>query len=269
MDYKGKVCPYCKTEFKDGDDVVVCSLCEIPLHRECRKENGGCITPGCDDVLPGIKNDDDESTIVFCRVCGAEMHSAQKFCSECGSPANAPRERDFASNDSARFDEDTYTDSGYTGGYNTNGFNSDFYTYNTDPDLYAFVAKRQNKYIQVFEKMRINNSKTSWNWCAFLFGHMWFLYRKMYSYAAAYIALVVLGFIFKAGNAATLVISVFSGIYGNYLYKNYVDKELQAAKAMDLFNKNAHIAKKGGTNGWAVFAFWAVCFALGFFLELL
>ena len=53
MDFIGKICPYCKTEFKEGDDVVVCSNCEMPHHKECWIENKACTTFGCTGTMSG------------------------------------------------------------------------------------------------------------------------------------------------------------------------------------------------------------------------
>ncbi len=43
----GKICPYCRFPIKEGEDVIVCSECKVPHHRECWEENGGCTTYGC------------------------------------------------------------------------------------------------------------------------------------------------------------------------------------------------------------------------------
>lgn len=43
----GKGCPYCQFPIKHDSNVVVCSGCKIPHHRECWEENGGCTTFGC------------------------------------------------------------------------------------------------------------------------------------------------------------------------------------------------------------------------------
>ena len=55
MDFIGKICPYCKTEFKEGDDVVVCSICEMPHHKECWIENKACTTFGCTGTIVGAE----------------------------------------------------------------------------------------------------------------------------------------------------------------------------------------------------------------------
>ena len=38
-DYTGKICPYCKTAFKPDDEIVVCSECDMPHHKDCWIEN--------------------------------------------------------------------------------------------------------------------------------------------------------------------------------------------------------------------------------------
>ena len=52
--YIGKVCPYCKSTFKEGDDIVVCSECEMPHHKDRWIDNKGCTTFGCQGTIQGI-----------------------------------------------------------------------------------------------------------------------------------------------------------------------------------------------------------------------
>ena len=42
-EYVGKICPYCKTEIKEGEEVKVCPECGIPHHAACWEENKGSI----------------------------------------------------------------------------------------------------------------------------------------------------------------------------------------------------------------------------------
>lgn len=100
--YIGKTCPYCKTEFKEGDDIVVCSSCDMPHHKDCWIENQGCTTFGC---MGTIKAADGSSTTVtateisyedpvssshvFCTKCGAQNSSESAFCSKCGNSLRA------------------------------------------------------------------------------------------------------------------------------------------------------------------------------------
>lgn len=53
-EYLGKTCPYCKTEFKEGEEIVVCSACEMPHHKDCWIENQGCTTFGCQGTIRGV-----------------------------------------------------------------------------------------------------------------------------------------------------------------------------------------------------------------------
>lgn len=46
----GKTCPYCQFPIKQDLDIVVCNKCQIPHHKECWQENGGCTTFGCEET---------------------------------------------------------------------------------------------------------------------------------------------------------------------------------------------------------------------------
>lgn len=53
-EYIGKICPYCKTAFVEGDEIVQCSACEMPHHKDCWIENQGCTTFGCQGTIRGL-----------------------------------------------------------------------------------------------------------------------------------------------------------------------------------------------------------------------
>ena len=277
MDFIGKICPYCKTEFKEGDDVVVCSVCEMPHHKECWIENKACTTFGCTGTIVGAEQYAEAvDNKTFCSKCGAPLNEGQKFCASCGTPAGATGEPHFqvagayATNQS--YQQNTYTQPQpqyapsqysapqYNTGYNPYGQQQQ----QVDQDLYTFIQSNQLVYISKFQKMQMTNSKTSWNWCSFLFGGCWFAFRKMYGIAAAFIGIsFVAGLIPELGSLIQLALWICSGIFGNHFYKQYIDGELQIAKSMDDFNKSAYIAKKGGTSTGAVFAIIGIGFVLG------
>lgn len=52
--FVGKICPYCKSELKEDEDIVVCSHCEMPHHKDCWIENKGCTTFGCQGTIQGV-----------------------------------------------------------------------------------------------------------------------------------------------------------------------------------------------------------------------
>lgn len=82
-DYIGKICPFCKTEIKEGDAVKVCPSCGIPHHEVCWEENKGCTTFGCSEqhYEEQYTNPTD-----VCENCGAPLGDGQEFCPKCGTP---------------------------------------------------------------------------------------------------------------------------------------------------------------------------------------
>jgi len=83
-------------------------------------------------------------------------------------------------------------------------------------------------YRAAFRKLE-ETGRNSWNWSAFLFGAMWALYRKMYTYTAMVLAIstVVVYFsimFFELADAMiiissmNLIIAFFFGFFGNSLY---------------------------------------------------
>ncbi len=289
MNFIGKVCPYCQTEFKEGDDIVVCSVCEMPHHKECWIENKACTTFGCTGTIVGA-DQYAESTEKgnYCSKCGAAMEEDQKFCSACGSPVGASGEPHFKpsgssvstaagtpqSNVPPVYTPPQYTrppqyNNSYSGGYTASSSqNSAQNSTQDDPDLSAFIGSNQPTYIDKFNRMSIANSATSWNWCAFLFGTNWFVYRKMYGIAAAYYGIsFVLSFIPHLGRLLSIALSICAGIFGNYFYKQHVDSELRVAKSMDDYNKAAYIAKKGGTSVPALIIVLVIIFIINMILQ--
>ena len=85
LDSIGKICPFCKTEIKEGDAVKVCPACAIPHHGGCWEENNGCTTFGCSEqhYEPQGTNATD-----VCEKCGAVLGDGQAFCPKCGTPKN-------------------------------------------------------------------------------------------------------------------------------------------------------------------------------------
>lgn len=81
--YIGKVCPFCKTEIKEGDAVKVCPACGIPHHEGCWEENKGCTTFGCSEQHYEAQGTNPTDV---CPNCGATLGDGQAFCPKCGTP---------------------------------------------------------------------------------------------------------------------------------------------------------------------------------------
>lgn len=45
--YVGKICPYCQYPIKQEAEITICTVCKIPHHKSCWRENDGCTTFGC------------------------------------------------------------------------------------------------------------------------------------------------------------------------------------------------------------------------------
>ena len=87
-EYVGKICPFCKTEIKEGDEVKVCPECGIPHHAACWEENKGCTTFGCKEQR---YEEQHTNPTDVCAKCGAPLGDGQDFCPKCGTPKNAPK----------------------------------------------------------------------------------------------------------------------------------------------------------------------------------
>lgn len=42
-----KICPFCQSNIIEGENTIKCPRCNIPHHKECWIENGGCSIFGC------------------------------------------------------------------------------------------------------------------------------------------------------------------------------------------------------------------------------
>jgi len=89
-EFVGKTCPFCKTAFGEGDDVVACSACEMPHHKDCWVENQGCTTFGCMGTIQGLNQpfypQTPQAFSVICGRCGNQNSSQNRFCLRCGNP---------------------------------------------------------------------------------------------------------------------------------------------------------------------------------------
>lgn len=268
----GKTCPYCLTTITEDQEAVYCSICEMPHHKECWIENKGCTTFGCmgtmvDDINSdkGISQAKSQENL-FCSKCGTSFEAGQRFCVVCGSALQTPAPTLIiaaAPDDLPSIDIDSQPiaapvtcqqprfeqQSGYGAGVET-GSRAD-----NDQDLILFIGSNQPYYLNQFHVMNVKSTKTSWNWCAFLFSVYWMAYRKMYKLAAIILVVVsILAMIPVIGTLVAIGVSVAIGILGNYLYMTYVEEELRMARTLESSQAILYIHKKGGTSIGGMFA---------------
>lgn len=92
-EYIGKICPFCKTEIKEGDAVQVCPACGIPHHAECWEENKGCTTFGCSEQH---YEEQHTNPTDVCGLCGTPLGDGQMFCPNCGTAKGTAKSEDTA-----------------------------------------------------------------------------------------------------------------------------------------------------------------------------
>lgn len=158
---------------------------------------------------------------ILCSKCGASNEAGSAFCTKCGNSLAKTEVVDHISNN------ESYT----------------------QEELSLFLEKNQSYYLEKFNLIEKTGDKKAWNWCSFLIGGYWMLYRKMYVQAIIYIiANLILGCIPFVGWALSLALCVGLGILGNSLYLDHVKKTFTEIGCADSNMRSTLINKKGGTN---------------------
>lgn len=204
MEFNKYKCPVCNEQFKPGDDVVVCPECGAPHHRECYENTGHCHYEDkhCEDFsFEDLYNDSADNNaegtddVIICPKCKSENPKATFYCNKCGYPLN---ERD-RNNNSAQNNQNP-TGQPYGQPFNQNmppfgfggqsgmgvpfdpmaGIDSEEPIADdvTAGEMSKFVGKNTPYYILIFNRIKkFGNSR--FNFSAFLFSGIYFLYRKM------------------------------------------------------------------------------------------
>lgn len=117
---------------------------------------------------------------------------------------------------------------------------------NTTEDYAAYIGPNSEKYIYNFAKFQSlrENFTATWHWPAFFFGFWWFLYRKMYFWAAISILVTFLPF----GN---FIAQIGYGLSAYYLY--YKDCKVKMNAVINSYpgqNIRPILQEAGGVHGW-------------------
>ena len=186
MDFNQYKCPVCNKQFESGDDIVVCPECGAPHHRECYEEHGSCFFED--------KHSKDFSFENFNAVNEENSAQLNTVCPVC-------RFNNPPVNQNTQNTQNSYT---YQNGqFNRNntqtpppfGFGAAGVP-NFDPlagmnseetiaddisvgEMAKFVGKNTNYFLMVFNRVK-QFGRSKFNFGAFLFSGVYFLYRKMY-----------------------------------------------------------------------------------------
>jgi uncharacterized protein DUF2628 len=144
-----------------------------------------------------------------CAQCQQQNQDDSKFCYQCGNDLTAPAEQAAAA--------------------------STIYTTHGDTDLWrAFIGPNSDRYLEQFKKFGPEQTPKfalTWNWPAFLFiSFLWFLYRKMYLYAAVYAIGPMVSTYLTGDMTSGIVWSIVAGATGNYVYYWHCREQIGAIK---------------------------------------
>lgn len=246
--YIGKICPFCKTAFKEGDDIVVCSQCDMPHHKACWIENQGCTTFGCAGTMKSVDGsvnavtsshleyDDPPQTkdYVFCTHCGKKNAASYSFCYACGtrlttnpSPAQTmPPANPFLAQTVPPIDD----------------------------TVIQLIGPQADYYVCKFHELKMQNKKTSWNWPAFLVTPYWLMYRKMYAYGLGFMGaglmVALIGSIFLS--LLFFIAYIVLGIFANYIYMTDLERRARQIHGMPEPFRTMNIVKNSGVDTTAL-----------------
>lgn len=187
----------------------------------------------------------------FCAQCQQQNHDDANFCHQCGQGLNAENAGSSVSSTVAptawsRTDHDRWRD---------------------------FIGPNADRYLEQFKKFGSAQSPRfalTWNWPAFLFiSFLWFLYRKMYLYAAVYAIGPMVSTYLTGDMTSGMVWSVVAGATANYVYYWHCREHIAAIKQQAWADHSKqHLAMKeaGGVQPYVVWV--GVVFYALFFLTM-
>src|SRR5512146_414251 len=169
-----------------------------------------------------------------CAQCQQQNQDDAKFCYQCGTDLAAPGE--------------------------TPAVASTYQAGRADSDLWRdFIGPNADRYLEQFKKFGSPQSPRfalTWNWPAFLFvSFLWFLYRKMYLYAAVYAVGPMISTYLTGDMTSGIVWSVVAGATGNYVYYWHCREQIGAIKQRtwnDAARQDAAIKEAGGVQPYVV-----------------
>ncbi len=194
--FENQLCDVCGEVFDKNSDIVVCPECGTPHHRHCWQKNGHCINEAKHSegfewkpALPKVSATDGD---VKCENCGRMMPRGTLFCENCGSaikqPAKPepvqtfnmgggrtvrmyqfPDEQGYQQRINRRMEEKLDGEGGSV----------------SYKDAAAYIGYNSQYYMFKFRKMDANPKYKPFNWTAFMFTPLWFLFRKMWPMAIA------------------------------------------------------------------------------------
>jgi hypothetical protein len=169
-----------------------------------------------------------------CAQCQQQNQDDAKFCYQCGTDLTAPPDSPAVSSSSRATQADS--------------------------DLWrAFIGPNAERYLEQFKKFGPEQAPkfaVTWNWPAFLFiSFLWFLYRKMYLYAAVYAVGPMVSTYLTGDMTSGIVWSVVAGATANYVYYWHCREQIGAIKQRtwnDAAKQDEAIREAGGVQPYVI-----------------
>lgn len=192
MNYNNEICQGCGEKLSDSDDIVVCPECGTPQHRKCYQKENKCVNEHLHSEGYEWKprHDQPENAPVSgerngrpCSFCGHVNPDDAIGCENCGQPFEVMGRLIFTPNK----DESENSDEGNV------SYGAHFVSGETcgisNRDLGVYIRTSVDAYKEKFEK--IEKKKPTFNFGAFIFGYIWYFFRKMYKQGFAFLLLTV------------------------------------------------------------------------------
>jgi hypothetical protein len=134
------------------------------------------------------------------------------------------------------------------------------FTGHADNDVWReFIGPHADRYLKHFKKFGPAQSPRfalTWNWPAFLYvSFLWFLYRKMYLYAAVYAIGPMVSTYLTGDMTSGIVWSIVAGATGNYVYYWHCREHITAIKQQtwnDPAQQQTAIREEGGVQQYVI-----------------
>lgn len=229
MKYQNESCDFCRQRFEETDDVVVCPVCGTPQHRDCYEKNGGCVnaekhesgfvwkSSAPPQQQASVRDGEFQLAGIICPDCGRENPTDAECCESCGRKftfmgvnylekegrlaAKGLQQQLFQ--EELRSIEETFQNGTATlsdvdrlidlrakavAPGMTKEQEQEVLCSHPIKRVLVFIAPNAVRYANKFRKTEATR-KSTWNWAAFLFGPIWFFYRKLYKVGSIFLTL--------------------------------------------------------------------------------
>jgi hypothetical protein len=122
-----------------------------------------------------------------------------------------------------------------------------------------FIGPHADQYLKPFKKFGLGEKPKfalTWNWPAFLYiSFLWFLYRKMYTYAAVYALGPMISTYLTGDMTVGLIWSIMAGATANYVYYWHCREHIGESKrniGTDPARQDEALKESGGVQSYVI-----------------